>query len=81
MTFVDRDEPQAQQMDEKLRDLIQRRKGLSDNCGERRELSKQIQREIRKERRARQHQQIAETLAKFEKLKSIPHIKSVRKKT
>ena len=81
MKSSERYESQAEQMDETVKNLMERRKALPGDSTERKELSKQIQREIRRERRAKQHQQIGETLEKFENLKSIPRIKTVKKRT
>jgi hypothetical protein len=72
---------QREEMDATIKDLMERRKALPANDAERREVSKQIQREIRRVRRVKQHQKIAETLERFENLKRIPSIKTVRKRT
>ena len=80
MKSSERYESQAEQMDETVKNLMERRNALPGGSTERKELSKQIQREIRRERRAKQHQQIGETLEKFENLKSIPRIKTVKKR-
>ena len=66
--------------DEQLRELLERRRTMGNSTAEKTEISKQIQKHVRRMRRERQHEKISETLAEFRDLKRIPRIKTVQKK-
>ena len=69
------------EMDATLRDLIEARKLMPSDSAERTNLSKEIQKHIRRMKREKRHRQIAATLETFKGLKIIPEIKShVRKR-
>jgi len=65
---------------ETLQALLERRRTLGIGTPEKTEISKQIQKIVRKIRRDKQHEKISETLAQFKDLKRIPTIKTVQKK-
>ena len=66
--------------DEVLRELLERRRTLGISTVEKTEVSKQIQKHVRKIRHQKQHEKIAETLAAFRDLNQIPKIKTVQRK-
>ena len=72
---------ETSEMDATLRDLIEARKLMPSDSAERTNLSKEVQKHIRRVKREKRHRQIAATLETFKGLKRIPEIKShVRKR-
>ena len=66
--------------DEILCGLLERRRTLGTGTAEKTEISKQIQRHLRKSRRKKQHEKISETLREFRDIRRILNIKTVQKK-
>ena len=66
--------------DEIMRELIERRRAMKTGTAEKTEISKLIQKRIRKAKRDIQHEKVAEKLREFRDLKRIPRIKTVKKR-
>ena len=66
--------------DEVTRELIERRRAMKNGTAEKTEISKLIQKRVRKVKREMQHEKVAQTLHEFRDLKRIPRIKTVRKR-
>ena len=66
--------------DEMTRELIERRRTMKTGTAEKTEISKLIQKRIRRVKREIQHEKVAHTLREFRDLKRIPRIKTVKKR-
>ena len=63
-----------------MHELLKRRRTLRTGTAEKTEISKQIQKHVRRMRREKQHEKISGMLSEFRDLKYIPRIKTVQKK-
>ena len=66
--------------DEVTRELIERRRTMKTGTFEKTEISKLIQKRVRRVKREIQHEKVAQTLHEFRDLKRIPRIKTVKKR-
>ena len=66
--------------DDVTRQLIERRRTMKTGTAEKTEISKLIQKRIRRVKREIQHEKVAQTLREFRDLKRIPRIKTVKKR-
>ena len=77
----ERNAEETAEMDATLRYLIETRRPMPSDSAERTNLSKEIQKHVRRMKREKRHRQIAATLEAFKGLKRIPEMKSqVRKR-
>ena len=66
--------------DEVTKELIERRRTMKTGTAEKTEVSKLIQKRVRRVKREMQHEKVAQTSHEFRDLKRIPRIKTVKKR-